>query len=120
MFNWTEEDIKLFERMKEAVHKGYYLAGKEVTALHNRVMNTNLPTTNCGSCIRQRYNALRKAYDVYHQNLLDEVIACEAEEVQVPSEEQKEETVVEEQPKATKTTSKTTVKRKINKTTKKK
>lgn len=114
MFNWTEEDIKLFERMKEAVHKGYYLAGKEVTALHNRVLNTNLPTTNCGSCIRQRYNALRKAYDVYHQNLLEEVIACEHEEVQVPSEEQKK--TVDEQPKTTKTT----VKRKINKTTKKK
>lgn len=118
MFNWNEEDIKLFERMKEAVHKGYYLAGKEVTALHNRVMNTNLPTTNCGSCIRQRYNALRKAYDVYHQQLLDEVVECEPEAQ--ASIEELEKTVVEEQPKATKTTSKTTVKRKINKTTKKK
>lgn len=64
MNNWSEEDKELFKRMISAVKKGYYLSGKEITNLYNRVLEKALKPTNCASCIRQRYNELRKWYDI--------------------------------------------------------
>ena len=87
MFNWTEEDITLFLKMKDAVHKGYYLHSKEVTNLYNRVLDKKLAPTNCGSCIRQRFNELNKYYDLHLTQ--QEVAENEAKEESVESEQPK-------------------------------
>ena len=79
MFNWNEEDVTLFLKMKDAVHRGYYLHGKEVTNLYNRVLNKKLAPTNCGSCIRQRFSELNKYYGIY----LSQQEACEKETKEV-------------------------------------
>ena len=82
MSNWNEQDLMLFERMRDAVKKGYYLSGVEVTQLYNRVLDKKLASTNCSSCIRQRYNELRKHYDIYQSKNITavaEVIPVDAD-----------------------------------------
>lgn len=45
------EKIRKFESIRQ---RGMYASGQEVTEVYNRVLNKRLPSTNCGSCIRQR------------------------------------------------------------------
>ena len=45
------EKIRKFESIRQ---RGMYASGVEVTEVYNRVLNKRLPSTNCGSCIRQR------------------------------------------------------------------
>lgn len=54
----TAEDIKLGTRMWEARQKGLYFETKAVTNLYNKLYNTNLNPTNCGSCIRKRIDGI--------------------------------------------------------------
>lgn len=60
----SEEDRLRIRKFEEIKNKGMYASGVEVTEVYNRVLNKRLPSTNCGSCIRQRVtemvNALNK------------------------------------------------------------
>ena len=60
----SEEDRLKIRKFEEIKNKGMYASGVEVTEVYNRVLNKRLPSTNCGSCIRQRVqemvNALNK------------------------------------------------------------
>ena len=60
----NEEDRLKIRKFEEIKNKGMYASGVEVTEVYNRVLNKRLPSTNCGSCIRQRVqemvNALNK------------------------------------------------------------
>jgi hypothetical protein len=116
MSNWNEQDLALFERMRAAVKKGYYLHGKEVTDLYNRVLNKNLAATSCASCIRQRYNELRKYYDIYQSK--NSITVVEEIPFDADAKNDAEAKPVEETPKP-KVAKKTTAK-KITKTTTKK
>lgn len=64
-YNWTDEDIRIVEKFIEIKNKGYYCSGEQVTEVHNRVLGTNLRPTNCGSCIRQRVQALEDALNKF-------------------------------------------------------
>ena len=50
----NEEDRLKIRKFEEIKNRGMYASGQEVTELYNRVLNKRLPSTNCGSCIRQR------------------------------------------------------------------
>lgn len=50
----NEEDREKIRKFEEIKNKGMYASGVEVTEVYNRVLNKRLPSTNCGSCIRQR------------------------------------------------------------------
>lgn len=60
----NEEDRLKIRKFEEIKNRGMYASGVEVTEVYNRVLNKRLPSTNCGSCIRQRVqemvNALNK------------------------------------------------------------
>lgn len=58
---WTNEDIALVEKFIEIKNKGFYCDGGQLTAVYNRVLERNVNSTNCGSCIRQRINELEAA-----------------------------------------------------------
>lgn len=60
-YTFTDEDIKLVERLIEIKNRGYYADGKQVTEVYNRVLNKKATPTNCGSCIRQRVSELEGA-----------------------------------------------------------
>lgn len=59
--NWTDEDIKTVERFIEIKNKGYYVDGKQLTDVYNRLLGKRVNPTNCGSCLRQRTNELEGA-----------------------------------------------------------
>lgn len=59
--NWSDEDIKMVEKLIEIKAKGYYADGKQVTDYYNRLLNKHVNPTNCGSCIRQRVGELENA-----------------------------------------------------------
>ena len=58
---FTKEDIELIEKFVEIRNKGYYASGEQVTEIYNRVLEKRVPSTNCGSCIRQRIGELENA-----------------------------------------------------------
>lgn len=57
----SEEDRLKIRRFEEIKNKGMYASGVEVTEVYNRVLNKRLPSTNCGSCIRQRVQEMVNA-----------------------------------------------------------
>lgn len=80
------EKIRKFESIRQ---RGMYASGQEVTELYNRVLNKRLPSTNCGSCIRQRIQEMVTAL-----NKEEEQERKAAEELKRLEEENKPETKV--------------------------
>lgn len=65
----SSEDLELINKFKTIRDKGFYCDGKQVTDLHNKIFGTRLAPTNCGSCIRQRINALATAAEKFEREL---------------------------------------------------
>lgn len=61
MENWNKEDIELVEKFIEIKSKGFYVDGKQLTEVYNRVLNKRVAPTSCGSCLRQRVLELEGA-----------------------------------------------------------
>ena len=57
----SETDREKIRKFEEIKNKGMYASGVEVTEVYNRVLNKRLPSTNCGSCIRQRVQEMVNA-----------------------------------------------------------
>ena len=66
---WTNDDIKMIEKFIEIKNKGYYCDGKQLTDVYNRVLEKNVPTTNCGSCLRQRVTELEGALNHFKRQM---------------------------------------------------
>lgn len=58
---FTKEDISLIEKFVEIRNKGYYADGGQVTEVYNRVLEKNVNSTSCGSCLRGRITELEDA-----------------------------------------------------------
>ena len=89
-YQFTNEDVIFVEKAIELKNKGYYIEGKQLTDVYNRVLNKRVNPTNCGSCIRQRISELEGALNHYKAN---EVISSPKEsvsEVEVDSNPQEE------------------------------
>lgn len=85
----SEEDREKIRKFEEIKNKGMYASGVEVTEVYNRVLNKRLPSTNCGSCIRQRVQEMVNAL-----NREEEQERKAAEEFKKLEEENKPETKV--------------------------
>ena len=72
METWTKEDIELVEKFIEIKNKGYYVDGKQLTDVYNRVLNKKVNVTNCGSCLRGRTNELEAALNQLKAKLAKE------------------------------------------------
>lgn len=66
---FTNEDIKLIEKFIEIRNRGYYCSGEQLTDVYNRVLEKNVPTTNCGSCLRQRVTELEGALNHFKRQM---------------------------------------------------
>lgn len=66
---FTDEDIKLIKKFVDIKNRGYYASGSEVTEVYNRVLEKNVASTNCGSCIRQRVCELEGALNQFERKL---------------------------------------------------
>ena len=85
----SEEDRLKIRKFEEIKNRGMYASGVEVTEVYNRVLNKRLPSTNCGSCIRQRVQEMVNAL-----NKEEEQERKAAEELKRLEEENKPETKV--------------------------
>ena len=61
----TKEDIELAQKMWDARQKGLYFNSGLVTQLYNKLYNTNLKATSCGSCIRRRIEQIWSKVEEY-------------------------------------------------------
>lgn len=91
METWTKEDITLVEKFIDIKNRGYYVDGRQLTEVYNRVLHKNVNVTNCGSCLRQRTNELETALLRFKKQL----------EVNNTSEEKEEPTEPLNEPKKT-------------------
>lgn len=66
---FTSEDVKLIERFIEIKNRGYYCDGSQLTEVYNRVLEKNVPPTNCGSCMRARISELEGALNQFKKTL---------------------------------------------------
>ena len=65
---WNNDDIKMVEKFIEIKNKGYYVDGKQLTEVYNRVLERNVNITNCGSCLRGRVQELENALRAYRKS----------------------------------------------------
>ena len=96
--NWTKEDIDKVEKFIEIKNKGYYCDGGQLTEVYNRVLNKNVNSTSCGSCLRGRISELEAALNRFKEicKRQEEIKASEAlkeEKVDNVTPEENKETV---------------------------
>lgn len=66
---WTNDDVKMVEKFIQIRNKGYYCDGGQLTQVYNRVLEKNVPPTNCGSCMRQRIGELENALNQFKKQM---------------------------------------------------
>ena len=66
---WTNEDIVLVEKFIDIKNRGFYCDGTQLTTVYNRVLEKNVPPTNCGSCMRTRISELETALNQFKKTL---------------------------------------------------
>lgn len=76
---FTDEDVKLVEKFIQIKNKGYYCSGTELTTVYNRVLDKNVPSTSCGSCIRARIGELESALSQFKKQMENKAISSPSE-----------------------------------------
>lgn len=66
---WTNEDIVLVEKFIDIKNRGYYADSVQLNDVYNRVLEKNVPPTNCGSCMRARISELETALNQFKKTL---------------------------------------------------
>ena len=66
---FTDEDVKLIEKFIEIRNRGYYADSAQLNDVYNRVLEKNVPPTNCGSCMRARIGELETALNQFKKTL---------------------------------------------------
>lgn len=66
---FTDEDVKLIEKFIEIRNRGYYADSEQLNDVYNRVLEKNVPPTNCGSCMRARISELETALNQFKKTL---------------------------------------------------
>lgn len=66
---WNDEDVKLVEKFIEIRNKGFYSDSAQLNDVYNRVLEKNVPPTNCGSCMRARISELETALNSFKKTL---------------------------------------------------
>ena len=98
MYLFDSEDIQMMEAFIDIIKRGRYISGGDVTSLHIKIFNRNLRVTNCATCIKGRYNDLKRAYDAF----VEEITASKPEVTQEPTQEVKEPQIEDKPVKKTK------------------
>ena len=80
----SDEDIKKIEQFIEIKNKNFYVDSKQLQDVYNRVLNTNLSPTNCGSCIRKRVEALEQALNQFKKEQAKNIPPVEEKPLETP------------------------------------
>ena len=90
---FTEEDKAAVRKFIEIKNKGYYVNSNVLQKVYNRVLEKNLNSTNCGSCLRARVTELEKALRQWEEQERKEaeIKAQEAAKQEAPTDTKAEE-----------------------------
>lgn len=66
---FTSDDVTMVEKFIEIKNRGFYCDGGQLTEVYNRVLEKNVPPTNCGSCMRARISELETALNSFKKTL---------------------------------------------------
>ena len=69
MITISDSNREKILKFKDMLKNAYYADGGQVTDVYNEVFGTRERPTNCGTCIRQRMNALVGALDAIDRKL---------------------------------------------------
>ena len=69
IMKFTDEDVKLIEKFIDIRNRGYYADSAQLNDVYNRVLEKNVPPTNCGSCMRARISELETALNQFKKTL---------------------------------------------------
>ena len=89
MIKITDSNREKILKFKDMLRNAYYADGGQVTEVYNEVFGARERPTNCGTCIRQRMNALVEALEAIDRKL-EELSRKEEKVQQEASEEAKE------------------------------
>ena len=78
----SEEDRELIRKFEAIKKKGLYVQSAQMQKVYNRVFETNMAATSCGTCIRGRINKLVDALNKLEKEEREEA----AKEVEKPTE----------------------------------
>lgn len=78
----SEEDRELIRKFEAIKKKGLYVQSAQMQKVYNRVFETNVAATSCGTCIRGRINKLVDALNKLEKEEREEA----AKEVEKPTE----------------------------------
>lgn len=82
MANFNDDDIKKIRKFEEILRRGLYASGAEVQDVYNRVFQTTMTPTSCGTCLRGRIKTMVDALNRYsEENKVDTVKAEEKKAV---------------------------------------
>lgn len=83
MITISDSNREKILKFKDMLKNAYYADGGQVTEVYNEVFGARERPTNCGTCIRQRMNALVGALDAIDRKLeeLDKKSKEETKEV---------------------------------------
>lgn len=68
----SSEDAEFIEFAYKLINSAKYPSFTKVTEVYNRVFNTQLSSTSCGACIRQRILELKATLDKLNAEILKE------------------------------------------------
>ena len=66
---FSEDDILMIRKFDEIRQRGYYCDSTQLNDVYNRVLETNVKPTSCGSCMRGRIQQLVDALNRYEEQL---------------------------------------------------
>jgi len=69
MITITDSNREKILKFKDMLKNAYYADGGQVTEVYNEVFGARERPTNCGTCIRQRMNALVGALEAIDRKL---------------------------------------------------
>lgn len=66
---FSEDDILMIRKFEDIKNRGFYCDSTQLNDVYNRVLETNVKPTSCGSCMRGRIQQLVDALNRYEEQL---------------------------------------------------
>ena len=77
----SEEDRELIRKFEAIKKKGLYVQSAQMQKVYNRIFETNMAATSCGTCIRGRINKLVDALNKLENEEREAAKIAESEDV---------------------------------------
>ena len=69
---FNSEQVRKYKAFEGIISRGYYVDGEQLTDFYNEMFGTSLRVTNCGSCLRGRFEDLKREYKLFEKALKEQ------------------------------------------------